>query len=150
MSKASMDGAGFGSRWGFGILSGEELLLWGTHSPWIKVSYPDLVIPCALAALSSWPVKGELSSLHPAGDGEQADLWAGISPAWWNPSTCHCLQLRWVFAWVFELNAKFFLVFVGVHIFLLCVFPIPDSGIEWVLSYCLLAKPLFLLGFLLF
>lgn len=71
-----MDGAGFGSRWGFR----NSLLLWGTHSPLMKVSYPDLVIPFALPSLSRWVIKGEgelLPSLHPAGDGEQADLWAG-------------------------------------------------------------------------
>lgn len=46
----------------------------------MKVSYPDLVIPFALPSLSRWVIKGEgelLPSLHPAGDGEQADLWAG-------------------------------------------------------------------------
>lgn len=44
------------------------------------MSYPDLVIPFALPCLSNGVIKGKgelLPSLHPAGDGEQADLWAG-------------------------------------------------------------------------
>lgn len=137
-----------------GILSGEELLLWGTHSPFFEVSYPDLEIPFALPSLDKG--KGAIVALSPSccwcRTGRSVGWGAAYPPGWWNPSTRCCLEQRWVFPCVFERNVKFFSVLCGCSKSSCCLFSqfLTVEQQNKLRVYCLSAKPLFLLGFLLF